>query len=357
MIHILIAHSSLGNGGITNVLKEIVRCIDNNLFHIDILMYEGEEDTNKEYFESYGCHVYEVINPKINYEKAKEEIKKLNDLNHYDVIHSCNYLNSGYLMQIGKELNIPIRIVHAHASQDFHTNIKYRLYKWLMQRKINKNATALVACSDKAGEFLFNKQPYQIIENTINADKYSFSKEKRNKIREKYGFKEEDIVLGMVGMLSVIKNHSYVLDILKELPTQYKLLIVGDGTQRETIEKKINEYGLEGRVFITGWVQDPYVYYSAFDIYLMPSLSEGFPLASLEAQANGLPSIFSNHVTELIQLSDMVYFLPIEQENIQDWVNSIQLMDLNKERKNYVKDSNYDSLTTIKKWERLYQTR
>ena len=132
MIHILIAHSSLGNGGITNVLKEIVRCIDNSLFHIDILMYEDEEDTNKEYFESYGCHVYEVINPKINYEKAKEGIKKLNDLNHYDVIHSCNYLNSGYLMQIGKELNIPVRIVHAHASQDFHTSIKYRLYKWLM---------------------------------------------------------------------------------------------------------------------------------------------------------------------------------------------------------------------------------
>ena len=357
MINILLAHSSLGNGGITNVLKEIVRWINKERFHIDILMYKGGDTAYQEYFESLGCQVYEAINPRDNYHACKEFIAQLNEEKKYSVIHSCNYLNSGYLMQIGRELNIPIRIVHSHASQDFQTNIKYRLYKWLMQRKIKKNATDFIACSDKAGEYLFEKHPFIVIENAIDAQSLCFSEAKRNQIRDMYSFSKDDIVIGMVGMITEIKNQTFMLDVLNKLDATYKLLIVGDGEKREEVENKIRALNLHDRVQITGWVKSAKDNYSCFDIFVMPSLSEGFPLSGLEAQANGLATIFSDCVTKSLKLSESVSFLPIGKEHIDLWKKEIMNKAYKRmNRSNTVIGTDYDIHENIKKWEKLYQS-
>ncbi len=358
MINILLAHSSLGNGGITNVLKELIKEIDKDIFHIDLLMYKGGDKTYQDYFESLGCQIYEVENPKDHYERCKEVIKKLNDEKKYTVLHSCNYLNSGYLMQIAYELNIPIRIVHSHASQDFHNSLKYRLYKKYMQYKINRYTTDFIACSDKAGQFLFGNHPFVVMENAINPMNLNYSQEKRTMIREQYHLSEKDLVIGMVGMITTIKNQVYMLDVLNQLDENYKLLIVGDGQKREEVEEKIQRLGLSSRVMITGWVNNVADYYSAFDVFVMPSLSEGFPLSGLEAQANGLYTIFSNSVTTSLKLSDKVSFLPIQQEDISSWINLIKKETENPyDRKNRVIGTDYDIHENIKKWERLYQSR
>lgn len=356
MIKILIAHSSLGNGGITNVLKELVKNIDHTKYQIDLCMYEGGKTDAKDDFEAFGCHVYEVCNPKKDYETCKKQMEQLQKENSYTVIHSCNYFNSGYLMQIGKELGIPVRIVHAHASQDFQGGILYKFYKSIMRRKINKYATDFIACSDKAGEFLFGNHPFELIENPINAEAFTYSLELRHAIRQEYQIDDSIYLLGMVGMISTIKNQSYVLDILKQLPETYHLMIVGDGQGRDELETKIDLYNLEERVHITGWVKDPARYYSAFDVFLMPSLSEGFPLAGLESQANGLQVLFSDHVTKALKQSDAVTFLPIQQEDVALWKDKI--LELSKEnhlRTNVIQGTNFDSKLNIKKWEALYQ--
>ncbi len=69
------------------------------------------------------------------------------------------------------------------------------------------------------------------------------------------------------------------------------LLIIGDGPERENLELQIKDAGLQSMVFLTGQIPDAHKYLPAFDIFVLPSVKEGFPWALLEAMAAKLPVI------------------------------------------------------------------
>jgi len=104
----------------------------------------------------------------------------------------------------------------------------------------------------------------------------------------------DDFVVGCLGRLSQEKGVNYLVDALSLIINsvdQVKLLIVGDGPERQSLEQKVKNSGLENLVVFAGFQEDIEKWLPAFDVFVLPSLTEGTPMALLEAMAMGVPVI------------------------------------------------------------------
>ena len=138
---------------------------------------------------------------------------------------------------------------------------------------------------------------WRTIPNGIEKEKFRFSETDRAEIRRKYGL-EKALVIGHAGHLNKVKNQKFLVELLIELRKSgdYRLLLLGDGPDREILTERIQELNLEKFVTITGNIEEIWKFYSAMDMFCLPSLYEGMPLALLEARSSGLPCFVSENV-------------------------------------------------------------
>jgi glycosyltransferase involved in cell wall biosynthesis len=114
--------------------------------------------------------------------------------------------------------------------------------------------------------------------------------------RRSLGIPEEEAVVAYVGSLEALKG----VDVLVEAMTRFDeaplLTIVGDGSERENLERQVSAAGLGDRVRFHGWVDLEAVptHLAAADVLVLPTMSEGFPNVVLEAMAAGLPVVATN---------------------------------------------------------------
>lgn len=101
---------------------------------------------------------------------------------------------------------------------------------------------------------------------------------------------EKQVVIGSVGRLDAMKGHDILLRAVAQLEGM-RVVILGEGGQREALEKLAAELGISNRTELLGWVDNPYTYLPEFDIFAMPSRSEGFPLAVVEAMLAARPVV------------------------------------------------------------------
>ncbi|MCM1235059.1 MAG: glycosyltransferase [Ruminococcus flavefaciens] len=218
---------------------------------------------------------------------------------------------------------VPFRIVHAHgANLEGKANIRVvNLYR----KMITTFCTKMIACSESAASWVFgysNINDVSIIYNGIDTKRFSFDKKARDKIRRKMGLTDE-FVIGHVGRFSKIKNQIFIIECFSEIVKNnrnIKLLMVGAGECENQIFSDIKERNISDKVIIVENTNKPEYFYNAMDLFVLPSLSEGFPLVGVEAQASGLPCIFSNVVPKAIKTNDAVYFLELRQEL---WIKKI----------------------------------
>jgi len=105
---------------------------------------------------------------------------------------------------------------------------------------------------------------------------------------------EDGTVVGIVARLDLQKGFEYLLraarDLCKTTP-DLKIVIVGEGPDREKIEEMIEQYGLQSNVILAGQQSNMPAVYAAMDIFVLPSLNEGLPMTVLEAMAASKPVI------------------------------------------------------------------
>lgn len=124
-----------------------------------------------------------------------------------------------------------------------------------------------------------------------------FSAAERTAVRASLGISPERLVVGMIGRLGVEKGHIYALEAIAALRTRFPqllLAVVGDGPQLPELQTEILRQNLGQQVVFCGRRSDIADVVRAFDIFLLPSLTEGLPMALLEAMAAGLPPVASD---------------------------------------------------------------
>ncbi len=283
---------------------------------------EIEESGNKVFFmPSYKKEPFKII-PYLN---------RLFTNNKYDVVH-CNVMNSGsVILKIAKIHKVPVRILHSHATQTGDKKWKELRNKLFCAVSL-KNANTYFSCSHLAGDYLFGKDNYYLIPNAIDVDKYSYDQQKRNFLREEE-YCEKKLIVTTVGRFTRQKNPIFIVDIVDELSKmgiEFTFWWFGNGELEPEVHKYAHEKGVDK--YIKFWGANPKVmdYYSAADIFILPSLYEGLPVVGIEAQVAALPVLLADTITTETKISDSVRFLPIASAKL--WAKYIaELRDCNRE--------------------------
>lgn len=283
---------------------------------------EIEENGNKVFFmPSYKKEPFKII-PYLN---------RLFTNNKYDVVH-CNVMNSGsVILKIAKKHKVPVRILHSHATQTGDKKWKELRNKLFCSVSL-KNANTYFSCSHLAGDYLFGKNNYYLILNAIDIDKYSYDQQKRNLLREEEQC-EKKLVVTTVGRFTRQKNPMFIVDIVDELSKmgiEFVFWWFGNGELEPEVHKYAGEKGVDKYIKFLGANPKVMDYYSAADIFILPSLYEGLPVVGIEAQVAALPVLLADTITTETQISDSVRFLPITDAKL--WAENIaELRECNRE--------------------------
>lgn len=324
-IKILVILPSLNKaGGIENSYMNYYQYFSDKI-KIDFITFENnsEEFRNKINLKNDKLFVLEKFSGK-RYFKFKKDIKLFFQKHHdYNIIH-CHMANGAYFFfKEAKKYNIDVRIIHGHLTR--YADIKLHAIRNFFLVKLGlKYATNFLSCGKEAGDFLFKNKEYLIINNAIDFNKFIFNNDIRKKIRNEYLIPENTIVLGNIGRFVPAKNQNFLLDIvdaLKKKKIDVKLFLIGNGALENDIKKRIKELNITNDVIIVDSTTMPEYYYQAFDFFLMPSISEGLPVAGIEAQVSGLKCIFSKSITKEVKISKNVYFCDIDTPT--EWLNII----------------------------------
>lgn len=329
MIRILQVVSNMSRAGIETMLMNYYRKIDRNKIQFDFLCNKADIGEYEEEIISLGGRIYRTpgLNP-FKYWKYLAYMDKLFiDHPEWKIIHAHNDAFVAYSLFAAKRNNIPVRISHVHCAS-FPRSYKLPLALFCREM-IPYCCTKKWACGRKAGEFYYGKKviddpQFHIHNNAIDINKYLFNKNRRERIREKYNLKD-CLVIGHVGRFDYQKNHEFLInvfaDIIKKDPST-RLILLGDGHFKERIIAKVKSLCLENYVIFTGSVSNTNDFYQAFDVFVMPSRWEGLPVTSIEAQASDLPCVFSDTITDEVNILPTNQFLSLKLP-ISEWSNKI----------------------------------
>jgi glycosyltransferase involved in cell wall biosynthesis len=340
VLHVVV---NMNRGGAETLLMNLYRNIDRSKFQFDFLTCkEGVFD--KEINELGGKvhkipYITEVGHSK--YLKALEEF--YTNFPQYQIVHSHMDKMSGFVLRAAKRAGVPVTIAHSHSTRS-EGGTATRLYKWIAGTMISKYATNFVSCSKESAEWLFGNKADRAIflKNGIELAKFRFSMKVRESIRSELKIKEDQFIVGHVGRFSLPKNHSYLLEVFNEFLSYRKeaiLLLVGDGPLLSEIKRKVEEMGLANNVKFLGSRSDVDQILQAFDLFLFPSIFEGFPVSVIEAQASGLPCLISDSITKEIDMG-MGLVQSMSLNNKKLWIE--RMLDV--KYKNSTRKSNQNSL-------------
>ena len=183
-----------------------------------------------------------------------------------------------------------IAFVHGWTSE----NLKVRLYNGLEQAML-LFADEVVAVSESLKSKLLPpvRAACRVIPNAVECEAGCESSDGPT---FETAFPPDAIVAGVVGRLSPEKGQKVFIRALakaRESDSRLHALLLGDGQEREQLEKEIRTLGLEGKCLLAGYVRNPLPWYRCMDMLVVPSFSEGMPNAALEAMSAGLPVIAS----------------------------------------------------------------
>lgn len=283
-----------------------------------------EKNRDKHYSYNYD---YNSKNRRLYVIKALKEVLKDNN---FDVVH----IHSGGVFilymaaKIAKKYGIEKVIVHSH--QTGSKSLKYMLMKMYTNLSFNKYADVYFACSDLAAKWKFPKniirnRNYKIINNGINIEKFTFDENLRKKYRRELSL-DDNITILNVGRFCLEKNHKYIVEIIKKLKQKtqnFKFIFVGSGELKKDISMQIDEIQCSKQCIFLEKRNDVAELMMASDVFILPSLFEGFPITLVEAQATGIKTICSDEITKEVCVTDLCYQLPIDEINVDDWVNNI----------------------------------
>jgi glycosyltransferase involved in cell wall biosynthesis len=149
---------------------------------------------------------------------------------------------------------------------------------------------------------------------------------KNNKMKYEISLSPTDFVAGTVANFYPSKDLSSLIKAAKKSPNNIKFVVIGDGQLREKLEEEIESYGLEKRVFLVGRVSRASQYMTAFDVFILPSVKEGFPWTILEAMSARIPVIASNvgAMAEIIEnRKNGMSVVPKKPDQISDAIKTL----------------------------------
>jgi glycosyltransferase involved in cell wall biosynthesis len=314
----------MNRGGVETWLMHLLRNIDRSRFKMDFLTHADAPGDYDEEIRSLGSQILSCCHP-ANLLRHRREFRDILTLHGpYDVVHSHDPNWDGVAMSISSKMGVTVRIIHCHTDIERYLpeNLVKRLYLRYSMKRANLYATNGLACSKISAASYFGSRWEGDNRRRVYYCGEDFSpfhlRVDPATVRKGLGFPHDAIVLGNVGSFrNEHKNHAFILQITRELSridNRFRVLLVGEGPLRCKFEQQAFELGIAEIVQFTGSRDDvPQLMLGAMDLFLFPSRYEGLPLVAIEAQAAGLPCIFSRAVPqEAVVVPELVKYVSLE---------------------------------------------
>jgi len=215
-----------------------------------------------------------------------------------------------------------------------------RIHNWLYRRVNFAIAISNVIRQNLLETTQLDEEKIILHYNGVDCNRFDPAKYNGNKLRKEFNIEDSDLLIGMVGRFSIGKGHEEFIAAAKKLNethSELKFIVVGEASRGEDtyearIKKLADDIELQNIIF-TGFRDDIPNVIAAMDIFIIPSHSEAFGVALVEAMAMGKPSVCSNSDGLLdIALDGKTSYL-FEKEDPEDLKNKIVMLILSPDKR------------------------
>lgn len=216
----------------------------------------------------------------------------------FDMIHANGPVATFFGIVISALKNKPlVAVPHGLALEQPQYGAAIRWFFSALEKFVYSRADCVVFLSEQEKDEFKRKLGFipkvcEIIPTGIEIGKYEMAQAQR--IKEEFGLKDE-LVITFVGRLIAVKGVEYLIEAITKLEkNNFRVLIVGDGPERQALEIKVRESGMKEKIIFTGQRSDVPEILAASDIFVLPSVSEGLPMALLEAMASACACVVTD---------------------------------------------------------------
>lgn len=300
------------------VLRRCQSFLENQIIDAGIKMYALNE----------SCGIRKLngviirINRLIGYEG---KWKKILAQERPDIIHAHTFIDTL------KNVNFPSnRIVFTfHAQVERSLALSSDLNKNML-KTFAENGMTFFSLTEQACRDIVERYPNSRVvkmPNAIDINKIKENTVDRDSLFRNYDIPKDAFILGHVGRFHPVKNHEKIISVFEEVrklnEKTYLLLIGGDNGNRINLIKNIaRERGLLPYIKFLGVREDATAIMSLFDVFILPSFSESFSLATVEAQVFGKRCVVSDNVPEEVCCNDNCFRLGLDKSD-KEWAELI----------------------------------
>jgi glycosyltransferase involved in cell wall biosynthesis len=194
-----------------------------------------------------------------------------------------------------------VHTYHGHVFHSYYGKTKTRLFLGI-EKFLARFATDRIVVISEQQRHEINevfrvgrREQFAVIPLGIDLSVYASWRDQRSRMRRELNLSDDDLLIGIVGRVTEIKNHALFLRaaglVKRTTRSKVRFVIIGDGNLRPALEEQVRTVRLGDDVLFLGTRVDPENFYPALDILALTSLNEGTPLTLIEAMANGRPVI------------------------------------------------------------------
>jgi len=304
MVHkILYVSRTWAMGGAQSIILSLIRSLPKDRFQIYVAPFRTDCPADAQ-FEKEAAKAGATLTEPIDWRGWKswrsciDTIGQLTETHNIDLVHVHDNVSNLITGLSRKKLRTPI-VASAYGWWELNTKLKllYALEKRLGLTRMDGVYTVSEDMARKLRLAGVSDEIITVIHTGIDLETWS-PQGSREQVRRQFGIPAASLVVGSVGRISSEKGYDHLLhavnSLREELP-DLAVLLVGKGPDMGRLAALANELAISDRVFLPGYFENGAAALEATDIAVLPSvLDEGFPTASMEAQAVGLPIIASD---------------------------------------------------------------
>ncbi len=329
-IRVLQVVTKMDRGGLESRLMEVYRNMDRTRVQFDFYTCRKDKGVFDDEITALGGKIYyEAPLSAARFWEIPRRFKAfLTAHPEYKIIHAQMNHWCGLILKGAKQAGVGVRI--AHSMTALSTVNAKNIVKNIIKLPTNKYATHKWAVSHKAGAWLFGRRADErgevtVWPNSVDCMKFRCDPAVRAEVRAELGLGDSHTLIH-VGNMRPVKNHKFIVDIFAEYAKEHdsRLVLVGEDRMDGEVRRHAEALGVADKISFLGARGDIPRLLQAGDVFVFPSLYEGFPGSVLEAEAAGLPCLISDTVTDEVCLTPEAVRLPLG--DTAPWVAKIEEM-------------------------------
>ncbi len=260
-------------------------------------------DRKQSSFERWGYPVINLGFPKNKLKKFRPslvfKIAAIIKKHDVDIVHCQRHKPTIYGTLAAWVADKKVKVLTTVHGRNRTRTLSRKITNYVLFKRISRIISVSDAVRDDILRTNWNLSPDKVVTvyNGIDTDQFSDSSSIRQEVRTQLGLAIKDaFVFGTVGRLTKVKGQKVLLQAFARVVRKYPnswLVITGKGSLETELRRLAMELNIKKRVIFLGFRMDIHDILRAYDVFLLPSFSEGLPLSLLEAMATGIPVIAS----------------------------------------------------------------